>query len=109
MDAIAERARARQRLGSEEEERLVQALRKRARHLIDIWIKLVHGEAERCYSRFEKGRGLGRPLLTMPLEKVEHGEVHLERELVAPTSMRDVEPEVHLWLERANRIEGADA
>ncbi len=109
VEAITERARAHQRLGTEEEERLVQALRKRARQLIDIWIKLVHGEAERCYSRFEKGRGLGRPLLTMPLEKVEHGEVHLERELVAPTSMRDVEPEVHLWLERANRIEGADA
>lgn len=110
IEVITDRVRKHTRtLDTDGEERLVAALRKRASKLIDIWVKLVHGNAERCYSQFEKGKGLGRPLLTMPLEKIEHGEVHLERELVAPTSMRDVEPEVHLWVERANRIEGMDA
>ncbi len=111
IDAIAERAARHDRMDREESDRLVAHLRQRASHLIDLWQKLVReardeGATKRSYSRFDRDKSAGRPLITMVLEETDDRS-DAERELVAPTSMRDVEPSVHLWLERRRDLGGA--
>jgi hypothetical protein len=109
--AIAERAEKHDLMDREETERLVSHLRSRASHLVDLWQKLVReardeGATTRSYSRFDRDRSAGRPLLSLVLEEVDDRS-DAERELVAPTSMRDVEPAVHLWLERRRSLGGS--
>ncbi|RMH17506.1 MAG: helicase [Acidobacteria bacterium] len=82
-------------------EALVEDLRQRGRQLIDAWERLVRqareGAGQRCYSPFDVERR-GKPLLHTVLDP-EHRDDD-ERRFVAPTSMRDVEPSVHLWAVR---------
>jgi len=74
------------------------------KNLLDAWENLIHeaveGGAPRSYSRFDKDAAAGKALLRTVLDddKPERGSD--EEKFVAPTSMRDVEPSVHLWLER---------
>lgn len=80
---------------------------KRGRTLIDQWetiVALTRKDAgEKKYSPWDRGEH-GKPLLhqltdTEPLTPS-------ERMFIAPTSMRDVEPSVHLWLYRySERVE----
>ncbi|HJK98935.1 MAG TPA: helicase-related protein, partial [Polyangiaceae bacterium LLY-WYZ-14_1] len=105
-DALAERVH---RAGSGNADapslrRLTGDLRARARNLVDAWEQIVttaQSEAGslRVYSRFDREGKAKKALLFMVTEE----ELPLtsdERKFAAPTSMRDVEGQVHLWLER---------
>ncbi|MCZ7681562.1 MAG: hypothetical protein M5U28_23300 [Sandaracinaceae bacterium] len=111
IEALAERAERHLAMSGEEAGRLTAFLRQRGQHLVDLWTKLVHEArhehaAKRRYSRFDKDKSAGRALLTTALDDEVTDRSDAERELVAPTSMRDVEPSVHLWLERRRSLGG---
>jgi hypothetical protein len=58
-----------------------------------------HAATNLAYSRFDREKDAGTPLLHTAEDAVaEPGSD--EAKFVAPTSMRDVEPSVHLWIER---------
>jgi len=67
--------------------------------------KLVHearheAAARRCYSPYDKDRSAGRPLLFGITDENVPDPNSLDARFAAPTSMRDVESQVHLWIER---------
>lgn len=102
VETIAKRAGGfREGMTPKEHDELVDALRARGRAVLDAWETLAkaageQGEGKRSYSRFDKDKAAGKPLLVPPGEEP----VPEERLFKAPTSMRDVEPTVHLWVER---------
>lgn len=111
IEALVQRAEQHLAMSSDEAERLTAYLRKRGKNVVDLWCKLVHearseGAAKRQYSRFDHDKSAGRPLLVMALDDEVSDRSEAEREFVAPTSMRDVEPSVHLWLERRRSLGG---
>jgi hypothetical protein len=72
-----------------------------ARNRLDIWEALVRSArddrgTQRTYSPFDVSKS-GTPLLHIALNPPEDPEPG-EEKFCAPTSMRDVEPTVHLWL-----------
>jgi len=72
-----------------------------ARNRLDIWEALVRSArddraTQRTYSPFDVSKS-GTPLLHTALNPPEDPEPG-EEKFCAPTSMRDVEPSVHLWL-----------
>jgi hypothetical protein len=82
------------------------ALRALAQRVIDRWSTFMAdaraGGAQRCYSPYDVDRA-GVPMLHTALDEKraqEHGAADTGH-FVAPTSMRDVEPTVHLWLRPA--------
>jgi hypothetical protein len=80
------------------------ALEARGRNLLDAWERLIDeakaGAARRSYSRFDQDRSAGKPLLRTALDDDRPAEGTDDAKFVAATSMRDVEPSVHLWVER---------
>jgi len=110
VEAIAQRASRHVLMDDDETERLVGHLRQRGKHLIDLWTKLVkearqEGATTRGYSKFDRDKSAGRSLLITALDDVQD-RTTAEQQFVAPTSMRDVEPSVHLWLERRRSLGG---
>ncbi len=82
-----------------------------AKNRLDIWEQLARSAiaraTHRSYSQFDTGNK-GTPLLHQVLEvpkELERG----EDKFSAPTSMRDVEPSVHLWLEQPGTHKKAPA
>lgn len=89
---------------------------KRARNLVDAWIKIVatarqEEAASRSYSRFDKRdlESASKQLLYTLLDEARPAAGTDEAKFAAPTSMRDVEPVVHLWLMRGRLGGKADA
>ena len=85
------------------EDELVSKVTARAMALLDSWQKIVQTAQQeeagkRCYSNFDRGKN-GKALLKTALDddalKVANVD---ELRFIAPTSMRDVEPSVHVWL-----------
>ena len=71
-----------------------------AKDLVDEWNKEIakarQDNVVRGYSKFDSDKkGLARPMLLAPMD-LPVDEVHAK--FSAPTSMRDTEPSVHLWL-----------
>jgi hypothetical protein len=87
----------------EHEEAWWANLRARGRQLLDAWQGIVESAAEAAgsckYASFEK-QGRGRPLLHTALDEDLTALSRTEAKFIAPTSMRDVEPESPLWLKR---------
>jgi hypothetical protein len=82
------------------DEGLPDVVRARAQDLADAWASKVAEEktknVEIGYSPFDLDKkGLGVPLLLPPGEKPVDD---VRQKFAAPTSMRDTEPTVHLWL-----------
>jgi len=75
----------------------------RGRNLLDAWENIMEsarqGAAKRVYSQFDGG-AKGEALLCMPLEQIGADLGSDEQKFSAPTSMRDVEESVHLWMRR---------
>mgnify|MGYP000743034941 CR=1 FL=1 len=90
--------------GQSSTEDVVTAIRDRALSLLDTWTELViqarEGSGSRRYSPWERGEG--KELLRLALDALKHNSSlsDEERRFVAPTSMRDVEPVVHVWVDR---------
>jgi hypothetical protein len=105
VETIAQRAGRHALLEGEEHERAVKALQDRGQKIVEAWEKLTHkarheGAARRSYSPYDKDRTAGKPLLFTITDDDAPETGTLERRFAAPTSMRDVEPSVHLWIER---------
>jgi hypothetical protein len=75
-----------------------------ARSVIDAWVDAVKNEGVVRYSRFEKGTGI--PLLYAALDTDQPAASEKRARFQAPTSLRDVEPSVHLW--KLNGFSGAN-
>jgi hypothetical protein len=104
VEALAQRG-GKQTHDTEEFTRMTDALRDRGIKLLDAWTKLVkvarhEAAAKRCYSPFDKDKAAGKPLLFAIIDDNQPDPHSDEARFAAPTSMRDVEPSVHLWVER---------
>lgn len=106
IEVVVERAKMASLAGPEELLALTDDLRQRLVRLVDDWAALmVEAKTEeagrRCYSKLDRGRH-GKPLLLPRLEADSIASLKpAERRFAAPTSMRDVEPAVHVWVNRA--------
>jgi hypothetical protein len=100
VQRIAERAGSQPGLDAVKRAALAASLTERGRALLDAWERLIvearSGGYARSYSRFEADRAQ-KQLLRSALDN--DGTPDEER-FTAPTSMRDVEPVTHLWVER---------
>lgn len=90
-------------LPGEEAERASATVLQRARSLLDSWQNIMEQSkkdaAIRAYSPYDPdGKGY-KPLLHTALDPTENLSQD-ERKFEAPLSMRDVEPSVHLWIQR---------
>jgi hypothetical protein len=104
IEAIAARG-ARQARNDEEAIRLRDSLRGRGNKVVEAWQKLVatarhEAAGKRSYSPFDKDKTAGKALLYTVLDDHPPEPNSDDARFAAPTSMRDVEPSVHLWLER---------
>ncbi|MEO8901719.1 MAG: DISARM system helicase DrmA [Polyangiaceae bacterium] len=104
-DALAERAARQPGQSREQEDALVQSVRKRAQNLLETWEQLMQSTAEepvkRVYSRFDKDKPGGAALLRHVLDDNPPPKNSPEGRFFAPTSMRDVEDTAHLWVQKA--------
>ncbi|MCA9711177.1 MAG: hypothetical protein KDK70_35385, partial [Myxococcales bacterium] len=82
-------------------ERLARHLRERGEAILDSWAEILgaaaEGSGQRCYSPYDEVKQ-GKALLRGIEERSSLGE-H-DRKFTAPTSMRDVESTVHIWVDR---------
>lgn len=104
VEVLAARGAA-QTSGAGESARLKKALEDRAHKILEAWQKLTkearhEGGTKRSYSRFDKDKTAGKPLLYTIIDDDPPPTHSDDARFAAPTSMRDVEPSVHLWLER---------
>jgi hypothetical protein len=106
VEAIAQRAGGfRDGMPKEECEKLVDTLRSRGKAILDAWQGIADaahaGHGKRSYSPYDKDKAAGKPVLSPPVDAgAKDKPPPEERIFTAPTSMRDVEPTVHLWVER---------
>jgi hypothetical protein len=77
-------------------------VRRRARKLLDYWEAIIKEAREhagrRTYSGFDRVPAPGDPFLHTRIEERLLAPGHPETHFIAPTSLRDVEPTVALWL-----------
>ncbi|MFI5297924.1 MAG: DISARM system helicase DrmA [Polyangiales bacterium] len=101
LAAMVERARH-HRFGpnDEAEERLAKFVNARGKNFLDAWERVVQrakdGAATRTYSKNDRSTSEGVKVLFTAADEPPHD--HDERCFQVPTSMRDVEPSVHVWL-----------
>jgi hypothetical protein len=79
-----------------------EQVRQRARKLLDWWEEVIaqarEASAERTYSGYDLGGSWTTAFLHPPIERTRPDPRSPEAHFVAPTSLRDVEPSVPLWL-----------
>jgi hypothetical protein len=84
-----------------EAEKWARAIEKSAKALFDSWDRIVAASNKdgvpRVYSTFDVGCSKKPSLLLTPLDESQRRGADEER-FIAPTSMRDVEAPVHLWI-----------
>ncbi len=103
--ALAARALQQPDLDAKTSEAQAAAIKGRAENLLDAWIRLAEeakaGAGEQKYSKYDRDKA-DNPLLRDRLDRriAEEDPDGDRAKFVAPTSMRDVEPAVHLWLQR---------
>lgn len=105
LEVLVKRGRKhREWYDAEAEDRITDELRARGKHDFDAWERVVEsarkGAAERTYSKLDRAQAQGKPVLHMPTD--EPPADLDERCFVAPTSMRDVEQETHVWARKNN-------
>lgn len=100
---VAARAGSARDMSEPDRKRVVAAIEARANNLVDAWERVVErankDAGKRSYSPFDRPR-LGNPLLHQSVDVDKPVVGTDDAKFAAPTSMRDVEPTVHLWLER---------
>ncbi|HEX7602713.1 MAG TPA: helicase-related protein, partial [Polyangiaceae bacterium] len=85
--------------------RIAESLGDRGRKILETWEKLARearheAAAKRQYSPYDKDKTAGKPLLFTVVDDNAPDPNTEEARFAASTSMRDVEPSVHLWIER---------
>ncbi len=110
LDAIQRKAANQPAIGAAGEavgDVFARTVSDRADNLINCWLGIIDDRKTKLahlhYSPYDTYRDKGRPLLRTALEVRDADPETLqmlssdERRFVAPTSMRDVEPSVHVW------------
>ena len=106
LDLVVERATACAAIDatSEQADEIANKIRQRAQALFDSWDRIVagakNGEQPRVYSTFDVGCRKRPALLVTPLDEARQDLGSDAARFVAPTSMRDVEAPVPLWISR---------
>ncbi len=84
----------------EAEERIADLVRRRGRDFLDSWERIIDkaqkGGADRVYSDLDRVKHEGKALMYTATD--DPPDDHDAKQFEAPTSMRDVEPSVHVWL-----------
>ncbi|MBI2395959.1 MAG: DNA/RNA helicase [Deltaproteobacteria bacterium] len=98
---LVKRARTHRNFHDDEAEtRIADLVRARGKSFLDAWERVVDkaraGAASRTYSKNDKAGAEGLPLLFTAGD--DPPDDHDARCFQVPTSMRDVEPSVHVWL-----------
>ncbi len=111
-EALAQRANAQPHRGGSP---LAPVVRGRSNHIIDCWRRVVQPTAETagsaqkyCYSPYEEKKSKGKALLRTPEDDARKRQIpdnDPQYPFVAPTSMRDVEPTVAIWVRRRPQTE----
>ncbi len=100
LDWLVDRARRHRDQGKDAEERIADLVRRRGRDFLDSWERIVDkakkGAAERIYSGLDHVKDEGKALMYTATD--DPPDDHDARQFEAPTSMRDVEPSVPVWL-----------
>ena len=104
VEALATRG-GNQTRDNEDFTKMTDALRDRGMKLIESWTKLVRtarheAATKRSYSPYDKDKAAGKPLLFTVVDENQPEPHSDDARFAAPTSMRDVEPSVHFWVER---------
>jgi hypothetical protein len=89
--------------GGDQGEKTHDELLRRAKKLLDSWQRVVNAARDedaalRSYSRFDRDGAPGKPLLFLATDPDKPNPDTHEGKFQAPTSMRDVEQTVQLWL-----------
>ncbi|HEX2878219.1 MAG TPA: helicase-related protein, partial [Polyangiaceae bacterium] len=104
IEALGQRASRQPSQSRAQEEELLTQVRSRARNLIETWERLVQSTEEepvkRRYSKFDKDKTGGKPLLHQVLDENAPPRNSPEGRFCAATSMRDVEATAHLWVQK---------
>lgn len=105
VQSLAARGALQPGLEGERREAVRAGLTARARALVDAWERLAEiapsGGYRRIYSPWDRGRGAtDRQMLRTVLERPQDQEPREVEMFRAPSSLRDVEPSTHLWLEK---------
>ena len=99
VERIADKAaRERPRASEEESLRVRDEVRRLGKNLVSAWASVVKSENVERYSTFEDKEGIA--LLYTALDGAAPEKGTQWAKFRAPTSMRDVEPSVHLWKSR---------
>jgi hypothetical protein len=101
LGALVVRARGHRNFPDDDaENRIADLVRARGKSFLDAWERVVDkartGAASRTYSRNDKATSEGPPLLFTAGDDLPDD--HDARSFQVPTSMRDVEPSVPVWL-----------
>jgi hypothetical protein len=102
LERLAARAGLQPELTADGQQKLADDVRKRGENLLDTWTDLVRSTPDdpkqRRYSKYDRDKTGGKPLLFTPLDEDRPPPASPEARFAAPTSMRDVEATAHLWL-----------
>ena len=90
---------------NEDFKKMTESLTDRGMKVLDAWTKLIKearndAAAKRSYSPFDKDKAAGKPLMFTVIDDDKPDPHSDEGRFATPTSMRDVESSVHLWVER---------
>jgi hypothetical protein len=101
LESLVRRARGHRHFrDAEAETRLADYVSRRGRSFLDAWERVIDaakkGAATRQYSELDGKKAAGKWLLYTATDEAPNDRD--EREFLAPTSMRDVEPSVHVWV-----------
>ena len=101
LEWLVKRARHHRDWHDEEaEERIADLVRRRGTDFLDSWERIADkatkGAASRIYSPLDNVKSEGKALMFTAND--EPPDDHDAKQFEAPTSMRDVEPSVHVWL-----------
>jgi hypothetical protein len=104
LAALRDRAARQPGFTQDQEAELKDQVEKRGRNLLETWEMIVASTQEepvkRRYSKFDKEKSGGAPLLYQALSENAPDPRSPEGRFCAPTSMRDVEDTSHLWVSR---------
>ncbi len=104
VEALAERG-ARLEEDNDDYTKTKDELLKQGTKIVEAWIKLVkeakhEAASKRSYSPYDREKSAGKPLMVTAVDDNRPDPGSDEGRFIASTSMRDVEPSVHLWVER---------
>jgi hypothetical protein len=98
-DLLGDRARDHNKELTAEAEELRQTIRARVHDLLDAWAKIAHNlHTANAQLEYQREVGKGKALLVDPLDPSIPTLSQDERKFRAHRSMRDVEPDVALWI-----------